>query len=340
MSDETDDTRSFDPTIQSEDIGFKAHEMARCKGCGRSNPPNRLDCMYCGRELEGVPGDAASIRLTPRRLEAWERGFNVILGPPRSADDGEIRRAAAFLNFENAAFREIIDAGVSLPVARVESEKQAQAIRAALGQMHFNSMIVSDSDLAIDTPQVRLSGMVFTGQNLSVINFNTNAKIEIGWNEIVLLVIGVLTRGRVDALEKKRRHGKTKLVDETATSSDEQILDIYTRDRAIGYRVHQAGFDFSCLDDDKDLLASENMRLLVDKIGRNAPKAAIINSYGNIRRLLDDIWEIESRKDFQGLRRSGFGKVEFGSAVSTSNLSQFNKFSRLQWFLETRQKFG
>jgi hypothetical protein len=142
-----------------------------------------------------------------------------------------------------------------------------------------------------------------------------------------------LTKGRVDSLEKKRRHGKTKLIDETATSSDEQIFDLYTRDDATGFRVFQAGFDFSCLGDDKGLLASENIRLLIAELKQRAPNAKYINSYGHVRRLLDDVWKIESRKDSQGLQRSGFGKVEFGSVASTSNLMQFNKFSRLQWHL-------
>ena len=327
-----ENTHAFDPNIQSEDIAFKRDEMIACKGCGRANPPNRFNCIYCAHELEVSPSDAAAIKLTGHKLETWERGFNVIL-VKRTGAEQNIHHAADLLGFETDTLSEIVANETPLPVARVESEKEATVICNNLEQMGLACSVVSDDGLAIDKLHVRLSGMEFTDEKLVLVNFNTDEKIKIDWSELLLIVGGILTKGRVDSLEKKRRRGKTKLIDETATSSDEQIFDLYTRDDATGFRVFQAGFDFSCLGDDKGLLASENMRLLIAELKQCAPNAKYINSYGHVRHLLNDFWEIESRKDYQGLQRSGFGKVEFGSVASTSNLMQFNKFSRLQWHL-------
>ncbi|MEO6051490.1 MAG: hypothetical protein ABIP78_09185 [Pyrinomonadaceae bacterium] len=65
----------------------------------------------------------------------------------------------------------------------------------------------------------------------------------------------------------------------------------------------------------------------------HAPNAKLDNTYAKVRHALSDVWLIESRKESQGLIRSGFGKREFGAIASSSNLNQFTKYSRLQWHL-------
>ncbi|MGB7203419.1 MAG: hypothetical protein WBD16_14320 [Pyrinomonadaceae bacterium] len=332
MPEITDNANTFDPNIQSEDIAFDRDELIACNGCGRANPPNRFNCIYCAHELEISTRDTAATRFTSRKLETWERGFNLILVRHLDAG-GNCRPAADLLRVEIATLNEIVQTEPPLPVARVESEKEAALIRTRLEEIGFICSVVSDDELAANKPHVRLSAMELTDETLDVVSFNTKERIKIAWNDMAPIVSGILTKGRVDSIEKKRRHGKTKLIDETATSSDEEIFDLYTRDDATGFRVHQAGFDFSCLGNNKGLLASENMRLLIVELKQRAPNAKYVNSYGQLRHLLNDVWEIESRKDFHGLQRSGVGKVESATVASTSNLVQFNKFSRLQWHL-------
>lgn len=332
MAEITDSTRSFDPNIQSEDIAFGHDEMTACNGCGRLNPPNRLSCIYCAHALELSASRAAAAKLTSRKLEPWERGFNVILSK-QSCDDNSITQAADLLGLDVDALSQIAASETPLPVARVESKAEAETILRHLEGLGLACSIVPDGDLAIEKPHIRLAGLEFTHADLVLINFNTGERTSIAWNDLRLIVCGILTKARVDSLEKKRRGGKTKLIDQTATSSDEQIFDLYTHDDATGYRVYQAGFDYSCLGESMGLLATENMRLLVNDLRQRAANAICVNSYGQIRHLLSDVWEIESRKDFHGLQRSGFGKVESASVASTSNLMQFNKFSRMQFHL-------
>ena len=38
------------PTVSKVDI-YKADEMIVCDKCSRNNPPTRLDCLYCGTDL-------------------------------------------------------------------------------------------------------------------------------------------------------------------------------------------------------------------------------------------------------------------------------------------------
>jgi hypothetical protein len=164
-------------------------------------------------------------------------------------------------------------------------------------------------------------------------DFNTGNVAEIAKNDLALIVPGVLNFGKVDSLEKKRRGKETKILDETTTSDDESILDIYSHNDSNGFRIRLAGFDFSCLGDEKGLLATDNMKALVHFLKERSPNAKLVSNYSAIKNVLGIVWEVESRKDSKGLQRVGFGKTEFGAVATTNNLNQFTKYSRLQWHL-------
>jgi hypothetical protein len=180
----------------------------------------------------------------------------------------------------------------------------------------------------------RLSGIDFGDATLGLRDFNTGELTGIATNDLVLIVDGLLARSQVDSLEKKRRRSKeNKVIEETATSADEAVLDLYARNDPAGFRVHLTGFDFSCLGEQKGMLATENLQLLTELLVAEAPNAKFVDTYDSVRQALGDVWDVESRKDSQGLLRVGFGKREFGTVASTSNLNQFTKYSRLQWHL-------
>lgn len=322
---------AFDPRIQTEKLAFDPKELVSCGGCGRTNPPNRLKCLYCARELEIRIENTEAIRPILRKLEIWERVWNVIVREIGSqADTGKI---AQFLSMDAADLTAILDAGTPLPLARVESEREAAILLTRMERLGLKCMIVSDADLAADKPPVRLGRIDLPNDRIELKDFNTGKTTEVESDDLVLIVPGLITARRVDTLEKKRRRGQKKLLDETTTATDETILDIYSRHDRNGYRVHLAGFDFSCLGEDKGLLAVENLRRLVVALKEHAPNAKLVNDYTSVRHALGNVWEIESRSDPQGLQRAGFGKVEFGNVASTSNLMQFTKYSRLQWHL-------
>ena len=134
-------------------------------------------------------------------------------------------------------------------------------------------------------------------------------------------------------LEKRGLRSKGKLVDESSTATDEAILDIYLNNDPIGFRIRLAGFDFSCLGEDKGLLAGENMQRLAALLKDRAPKAKLVNNYASIRQSLGLVWDVESSKETKGVQHAGFGKAQMNAVTSTSNLNQFTKYSRLQWHL-------
>lgn len=331
MADTPENQPAFDPLIQTENIAFRADEMVECEACKRKNPPNRLKCMYCGGGLAVKAEFADTISPISRKLEAWEKGFNVIL---RSAEsDADKQKAATLLQVELAMVEAVLSAGTPLPLARVESSKEAELLISRLGDLGFNCSIVTDESLNADDLPVRASGTDMSDGVISVIDFNTREVTAIPADELALIVTGMLSKSKVDLIEKKGRGGKTKLLDETETASDEAVIDIYSRSDPKGFRINLAGFDFSCLGESKGLLASENIRRLAVVLKENAPNARLVSDYVSIRHTLADVWEIDTRRDPKGRQRAGFGKVEFGSVASTSNVRQFTKFSRLQWQL-------
>lgn len=333
VDNESKNEPAFDSRFQTENLAFDTDKLVVCDGCSRMNPPNRLKCLYCGSELEIDVEDAASIKANLRKLELWERGINVILRERDSGVKPDTEKLAAFLSMDAVDLSMIIDTGMPLPIARVESDKEADLLLTGLEQFGLKCTLVKDVELAVDKLPVRLSGMEINDQQLKLKDFNTGNLTETAMADLVLIVSGSITESRVDSLEKKRFRKNAQLIDESATATDEVILDIYICADPNGFRARLSGFDFSCLGEDKGLLAGENMKRLIGVLKGHAPNAKFVNNYEAVRQALGRVWDVESRKDSKGVQRAGFGKAEFGAIASTSNLNQFTKYSRLQWHL-------
>lgn len=320
----------FDPSIQTENIAYSPDKLLACDSCGRQNPPNRVNCLYCGREMAIQAADLVNAKAVIRSLEPWESGYNLVV---RSAHGASPEDVASVLPDGPIDLDAIIKSNVPLPIARVESLRLAEILVEKFDGFGLRCSIISDADLAAERPPVRLSGIQINEGHFELIDFNTRSVTRVPFGELALIVPGQLSQTRTEMLEKRRRKAEAKVIDETATSADEAVLDMYTRTDRNGFRAYLAGFDFSCLGDRKGLLAGENMRRLAILLADAAPNAQVIDDYADIRHLLGGIWVVESRTDPQGLKRSGFGKVEFGKVATTSNLQQFTKYSRLQWHL-------
>lgn len=324
---------AFDPRFQTEDLAFAAEKLVSCGGCSRMNPPTRLNCLYCGGELEIAVEDGTSIKANLRKLELWERGVNVIVRERDSGIEIDRQKLASFLSMDAANVSTIIDARTPLPIARVASEKEAVLVLTGLKRFGVECTVVKDDDLAADKPPVRLSGMEITDEQLTLRDFNTGKLNTAAIADMVLIVPGRLTESKVDSLEKRGIRKKAQLIHESATAMDEALFDIYLRDDPAGFRVRMAGFDFSCLGDRKELLAGENMQRLIGVLKAAAPNANFVDNYQTVRQALGRVWDVESQKDSKSVERAGFGKAKFGTVESTSNLNQFTKYSRLQWHL-------
>ncbi|MGE3468604.1 MAG: hypothetical protein AB7J13_16910 [Pyrinomonadaceae bacterium] len=332
MPENNHNEHAYDPAVQSEDIAFKTSELVNCLSCGRANPPNRPSCVYCGRELE--TSEISTVKLSLREPEDWERGWNVIVLPNPNDPGPNIAVLSSVVGTDADRLNALLGYGRPVPVTRLAVRAEAQAVIKRLTALGMDCQIVVDTELQPHTLPIRLRRIEIADDHLLLHFFNTHENERVDRKDLALLVTGTIRTIHTDSLERKRRRGKeSKVLDETTTGSDEAVLDIYSRQDSRGWRVQLAGFDFSCLGEDKGVIAGENLRRLVTILKEYAPAARVVTDYSALSKALDAVWPPSSRKDPQGLRRAGFGKVEFGSVASTSNLVQFNRYSRLQWHL-------
>jgi RNase H-fold protein (predicted Holliday junction resolvase) len=335
---ESSDEQSKNLPATTQNPAFAAAEMIVCGNCARANPPNRFDCLYCGAALEISEAQSQSLRPhSSRKLEVWEKGFNVILSNV-SEDFGAIdfETIAALLKLETEIVRLIIAAKTPLPLAHVETESAAAIVQKRLRLLNLETKIVADEDLKTESAPRRLRGIEFYEDKLVLIFFNGDEILEIIWEDLILIVTGAIFERRVAGVESRgKRGGEMKLLETNETSSDEILFDIYSRADEIGYRVEQNGFDFSsCLAGaDKSLLARENIRRLVEILTKRAPKLKLEEDYARVRAQLANVWAVDERSDAQGLKRGQFGKFSRENITIVSNAAQFTKYSRLQRFL-------
>ena len=323
-----------DLPIQAENPAFKPEEMIVCAKCERKNPPTRLKCLYCGAELEISQSQRHFLRPNLRKLEVWEKGFNLIY-QSQTLESGETKVAeiAKLLKLENASLQKIITANKSLPLARAESEQEAHIAQKRLSEFGLETFILSDETLAFEKPTHRLRGIEFFDGKFILILFNQDEIVEIPNEDLVLIVTGAIFERKVEATERYNKKGDNKILQTTETASDESLIDIYSRQDAIGYRILAKGFDFSCLEAEKEILAKDNLKKLVQKLREVAPSAKFVDDYLQVRENLGNIWEVEHRSDSKGVTRENIGKYSLGNITTVNNLSQFTKYSRLQWHI-------
>lgn len=322
-----------DMPVRSENIAYGAEEMITCGKCSRQNPPNRLKCLYCAAELEISPELADNVVPSLRKLESWEKGYNLVLLPSTAGgNDINLSEISKVVSLDPDVLREIIRANRSMPIARVESEKEAEVLAGILARKGVETSIITDRSLAEDILPRRLRSMRFEGDLLTVTLFNTGETVEIKSSALALIVTGAIFEQRTETIEKRKKH-ESKTLEEWETASDEGLIDIYTPTDPAGFRIPAKGFDFSCLGSAKGILAGENIRTLAARLREFSPGAKLADGYLAGKRVLGHIWEVERRNDFKGFRRSGFGKSDLAKTASSTNLGQFTKYSRMQWHL-------
>jgi hypothetical protein len=329
---ETDDPnphldRLRDLPIRSDEIGFAADALLTCGKCGRTNAPNRPDCMYCGTRLEG---STAEERIDVRELESWENGFNVVvLGAALDGAKPAAAMLASTVGMEPEVFESVLTSRTPLPVARLESERQASILIEKLADHGVKATVVADDTLSPHAPPIRLRGLEFGRDEIVLLPFSGGADVYVGRDDIAIIVPGLVYESRTESIEKRKRKVTT-TVGEATMSSDETVIDIYSRSDEIGWRIPTSGFDFSCLGADKTLLAADNMERLIARLQDFAPEATVVLDYLRVRPLLEHCWPSESRKDGLGFKRSGFARKDISSVYSTNNSLQLLKYSRLR----------
>jgi hypothetical protein len=311
---------------------YSAEQMIVCDKCERSNAPNRLKCLYCGDELPINDEQKSSLKPRLRKLETWEKAFNIIVLPKELANYS-LPDLAFQLRLESQTLEQILKTQKPLPIARAASLEEAGIIKQNLLECGIESITLSDEDLKPEIVTRRLRGLEFNENSLKLNLFNSTESVEIKKSDLLAVVIGGLFGRKIESAEKHSSKEENKLLTSSETSSDEPLIDIYSSDDNVGYRISTNGFDFSCLGNDKKLIASENIKVLANHLRKFNPEITFVDDYVKIRQALCEIWLVDENKSSLGLKTGKFGSYNIENITTINNLGQFTKYSRLQWHL-------
>ena len=324
----------FGPVEPSEPQGFPAEQMIRCEECLRANPPTRVNCLYCVAPLPLTESAARLRKPVLRQPEKHQLGYNNILLPqeqPLSATT--IAGAAALLKLTEDNLQQLLSQEIPLPVARITSNEESELVVIRLKELGLHSMTLSDDDLGLSGSGggvKRVRSMSLDDAGLTIHQAGGGEDAQVAWADIVLIMPGRLFETRLEIKERMTRKPENDILDTSEFSSDEAVIDFYTAGHSQTWRLSANGFDFSCLGNDKALIANENIGKLQRLLIAKAMNAQLDDSYRRVRHLLELAWTTQPETQSSGWRREGPGKLSVGVATIKSNESQFTRYSRLR----------
>jgi hypothetical protein len=267
-----------------------------------------------------------------RPPQKHQTAFNNILLPTNSElTDETVTEGAELLKLSAENLKRIIAEKVPLPVACTASREEAELVFNRLRDVGLEAIVLGDDELgASETSVKRIKSVTVNDEYAILQQAGTRDQTEVRWQDIVLIVTGRLFVKRVEMQERKTRRSENEIVQSSEFSSDEAVVDFYTLTQPQTWRVNANGFDFSCLGNQKTLIANENISRLQQFIAANAPHAKVDDSYKKLRQILDLVWTAQQETQSSGWRRERPGKLSVGVATINSNEVQFTRYSRLR----------
>jgi len=318
---------------------YDRDEMILCVKCARKNPPTRLDCLYCGVELEMSGAERKTLKPVLKTIAPHEKGVNLIyLANLEEWDNSRLVEVAKMSRFNRDKLRDLVDLRKPLPIARTTSGKEAEMVSLRLKEMGIKTRLISDESFGFNKSAIRLSRINFAGEKISLVSFNDGGITEVLQDDISLIVVGIIFEQRVEATERYSKKSENKILDTSQANADQTIFDIYIKRKSDAFRVSTNGFDFSCLENEKEMLASQNIKALFEKLNRMSRGTKLDDDYLKVRGLLTSVWGLDEHVDSKGIKRKGLNSFNKKSVTTTTNIEQFNKYSRMCWYLNNESE--
>lgn len=313
---------------------FSSDEMLVCNHCGRKVPPNRLDCLYCGKRIELTDDQKERVRPIVRQPEDGERGYSIVAFPSDvTSVESLVNVVAECSRLDLETAQKLIAGTSAVPFARGGDREVVESAARAFDGVGANTRVFSDEKFLVGEPQIRIKGIFeFDDGQIALIRFGTDELIVLGEEEVVMIVEGSSFETRLESKVKHKRKGTEKLLDESETAQEDMVLDLYFADSPVGCRIVPTGFDFSYLEDRKAISTTENMALTKDFLTRRFPNAVMDDGYRTLRSAISEIWGYGTSETTAAMKHRGFGSFERKKVFTRNNHEQFLRYSRLQWF--------
>ncbi len=286
--------------------------------------------MYCGAGLPVVEIHTAPHQ---RNIEPHELAFNTVLLPSGSSDDSSAALAAA-LALEQDQARAYLAANKPMPVARSQTQQEAEMISLLIRNCGLGATIIADEDMKLETPLVRARRLTRAGDTLEV--HHISGAIRVPASNIKLLVVGALRNIRVDYTETIARGNSRKenVIDTAEFISEETLLDVYGESLEQSFRIKADAFDYSSFVERLSFRAEENFQAVMRGLTEAAPQAKTDAEFARVRALLSRAWPERSHTEAQGIKRTGASyRPVAKSSVVSDNRDQFERYSRLMFLM-------
>lgn len=268
-------------------------------------------------------------------------GYYVVLAPIQTGEVAEtaLAEAAALLRLKVPELNRILGLGQPVPLSRVATSEEAVVMCDGLRTLGIETLAVAHEDLHLGIAAKRIRAFELSDDSLTAISTSGNERVTARWDEVTLVVVGRLLLNRHEIEERKRR-GRKQMVGSRQLSSDESVLDLYTKSDEINWRISSNNFDFSCLGPAKAVTALENFAALISLLRDRAANARFDDFYNQVRPALAIVWPVEPQTRAGEWRRRGAGKFDVATVTTTDNEDQFRRYSRLRHCLKLRELAG
>jgi hypothetical protein len=323
------------PLSRSELKGFTADQMIRCDECLRANPPTRVSCLYCNAALPLNETSAKLRRPSLRQPEKHEPGFNCLFVPQKELNisSDQFEDVAQFLKLSISDVQGLVETNTPMPLARTASAEEAQLVLERLREIGIETICLSDEELGLQPQNLIRPRSLQIEDEALVLNYSAGTNVVyVPWPDVFLMVVGRLLMSTVEIKERMTRGSENDLIDTSQFSSDESVFDLYSTSEPFAWRIGANSFDFSCLGDQKTLIAGHNLNTLRRLIITKAIRLHIDDSFDNLRRNLQHVWPLEQQMQSGGWRRERPGKFSLEATTLNSNETQFSRYSRLRWY--------
>jgi hypothetical protein len=298
-----------------------------------------MACLYCGATLPVTESSAQLRKPTLIQPDKLRPGYNTIfMGKSQTAlDTKQLNEAAQFLKLTPEALEKLLAAPVPLPLAHTASGEEAILVTQRMHDLGIDASTVSDSELGnFERCVVRIRSLQFDELSFSLRFASGGHEKEVAYADLLMLVLGRLVIKTTEVKERKSRKSENELLDASEFFADQPVVDIYTSTDSETWRVAANNFDFSCLLNQKTLVAGENFFKLVKLIKAKASHVEIDDHYNSLRQTLELVWGLEKETKSRGWRRDAPGRLTIEAASTDSNETQFTRYSRLRYHLRRK----
>ena len=143
---------------------FTQSELIECNACGRSNPPTRPNCLYCGAALKTHGRSFDPHAVMPAPESGLEKSFTVVALARGDAavEESALARAADLVALSPPDLRAVTSATRGAPFYCTNTAEQAEVVRERMRELAIPAVTISDDELNLDKPVQELRSLEFT----------------------------------------------------------------------------------------------------------------------------------------------------------------------------------